>query len=145
MTERPTPISRLLANPSSGLSRLLLRLDVHQRLLRQVQESLPHSLSGHCLAVTLRDARLTVFADSSAWSTRLRYHIPIVQEKLAQDHGPSISEIKLRVLPRSQPPISTGHPAQRLSQQSAQVIRTTAANTDDPELRAALFRLAGHT
>jgi hypothetical protein len=41
-----------------------------------------------------------LFADSAAWSARLRYAVQEIEGALRERH-PAIAEIKVRVLPRS--------------------------------------------
>ena len=64
-----------------------------------LQTHLPPELPSRITGITERDGTLVVFADSPAWSARLRYAL---QELHAQIHEaqPQIDEIAVRVMPR---------------------------------------------
>jgi len=72
----PAPVIHLLSTTRRGIDSLLTQLAIHQDLLRAIRESLPAALSPHCLAVSLRGHRLTLFTDAGVWATRLHYFTP---------------------------------------------------------------------
>lgn len=61
---------------------------------------LPPELPSRITAITERDGNLVVFADSPAWSARLRYALQELQSQIRAAH-PDIREISVRVLPRT--------------------------------------------
>jgi hypothetical protein len=60
---------------------------------------LPPELPPRITAITERDGNLVVFADSPAWSARLRYALQELQSQIRAAQ-PDIREITVRVLPR---------------------------------------------
>jgi hypothetical protein len=61
---------------------------------------LPEDLMTRLSGVVERDGTLVLFAESAAWSARLRYALQEIDAPLRAAH-PRIAEIKVRVLPRS--------------------------------------------
>jgi len=74
-----------------------------------LQSRLPPELPPRITGITERDGNLVVFADSPAWSARLRYAL---QELLGQirEAQPDIKEVTVRVLPRQAGPGASGAP-----------------------------------
>jgi len=64
-----------------------------------LEARLPAELSPRITGITERDGTLVVFADSSAWSARLRYALLELESQLRRA-APHINEIRVRVLPR---------------------------------------------
>ena len=91
-----------------------------------------------------RDGELVLGVDSPAWSSRLRFLIPSLLQKLRDRQDPQIRHIALRVVPRESPPHRVTRPV-RLSTANAQLLRQTARAMDDDRLRAALLRVASHS
>ncbi|HEY4210533.1 MAG TPA: hypothetical protein VGM84_03540 [Steroidobacteraceae bacterium] len=46
-----------------------------------------------------RDGTVVLFAESAAWSARLRYAVQEIEPRLREAH-PNITAVKVRVLPR---------------------------------------------
>jgi hypothetical protein len=69
-----------------------------------LQAHLPPELPPRITGITERDGTLVVFADSPAWSARLRYALQELTPRI-QAAQPDITEVTVRVLPRpSKPP-----------------------------------------
>ena len=65
-----------------------------------LEAHLPPGLAPRITGVTERDSNLVVFADSPAWSARLRYALQELTEQVRQTQ-PDIKEVTVRVLPRT--------------------------------------------
>ncbi|HHJ39745.1 MAG TPA: DUF721 domain-containing protein [Methylothermaceae bacterium] len=92
----PVPVGQMLRQ-SSVLSVLEARAQLHQKLLRQIQASLPDRLSSHCLACVLRgDGLLVVYTDSPAWASQLRFSQAAILSGVTSA-GP-VRQIKIRIL-----------------------------------------------
>lgn len=132
------PLSTLLSHSNHLLehARHLARL---QKLL---ERELPADLSRHCRVQNLRGGILFIQTDGSAWANRLRYLLPALQQKL---HLPGealpLRDIQVAVVPVQAAPPVPKRPA-KLTAATAQLLEESAAATDDPQLRAALQRLA---
>jgi len=63
-----------------------------------LEAHLPPELPPRITGITERDGNLVVFADSPAWSARLRYALRELQAQLRRA-APHINEVRVRVLP----------------------------------------------
>lgn len=132
-----------LLRRNSTLSSLAQKIAEQKQLLEFVQALLPKSIAPHCLAAVRNESGLTVFVDSPAWSSRLRYLTAELLRSL-NNHTPRIEKIKIRVIP---PSVVLDKPKRHPTPPSieeVQQIANTADFVDDPELSAALRRLAQH-
>ena len=136
-TLNPKRLSTFLRSRDSGLKTLLDRGDELLRLTEEVRAQLPLPLSLHCTVGGLRDGRITLVADTPAWAARLRFHGPALLQKL----GRGLSQVRVIISPPRQDRQPPRRRAQ-LSESSARLLGDTASGVDDPQLRAALLRLA---
>ncbi len=134
-----------LIKRNSTLTNLAQSITEHQQLLDFVRALLPKSIAPHCLSAVRSESNLTLFVDSPAWSSRLRYLTPELLRSL-NNHSPRINHIKIRIIPTT----NSGkidkpkrHPTPP-SIEEAEQIKKTAEFIEDPELSAALRRLARH-
>src|SRR5579872_3713499 len=65
-----------------------------------LEARLPPELPPKITGITERDGSLTVFADSPAWSARLRYALQELIPRI-REAQPEINEVSVRVLPRA--------------------------------------------
>ena len=65
-----------------------------------LEARLPPELPPKITGITERDGTLVVFADSPAWSARLRYALQELAPQIQQTQ-PDINEVTVRVLPRT--------------------------------------------
>ncbi|MBL4865952.1 MAG: DUF721 domain-containing protein [Pseudomonadales bacterium] len=125
----------LLAN-----ARLVMKFDFLLKLY------LEEPLKSKCQVSIFHGHRLLIFVDAPVWATQLRYQIPSLLKQL-QQHPEMVKltfiEIKIQSEPltlkketRSINPISFAN---------SEVLKTTAANVDDDNLKKALLRLSRHT
>jgi hypothetical protein len=112
------------------------------RLQRQVRQALEPDLRPHCLHATLEAGRLTLVTDSPVWASRLRFAAPLLLVLLGGD-GPAATEVRVRVAPPPAERFGSGRrPALQLSATAVSHLLGAAAAMDDPDLAAALRRLA---
>jgi hypothetical protein len=137
MSHKPRPIKNLLRQ-AGPLKQLQLELDQQTALLQRLRALLPAAARPHLIAARVNQHKLILYADTSAWVTRLRFHAPQLRTA-ATENFKQISELKIRVhLPER--PAERPQPA-RLSAAATTAIHQGAAAVADPQLRAALQRL----
>jgi len=64
-----------------------------------LKNNLPEALDAHVSGVVERDDTLTIFADSSAWSARLRYLVTEL-EPAVRGASATVKYIVIKVMPR---------------------------------------------
>jgi hypothetical protein len=90
-------ISKLLARDST-LHNIGAIATAQQQWLAWVREQLPAELAPHVTQVVIKAGELIGYAESAAWSERLRYATePLLARASARD--PSIARIRVRVSP----------------------------------------------
>lgn len=108
---------------------------------RQLEPDLAH----HCRVANLRRGVLVIQVDSPAWATRLRYRLPALQAVLAAlPELQPLETIRLKVAPQGVPAAPVRPTPAVLPDAAAVALGQTAAGIDDPDLKAALLRLARH-
>jgi len=139
------PLTTLLCNENSGLSRLLQRARQLQQLTDALAAILPQPVHGHCRVGNVSGDTLVLVTDSPAWSTRLRFHTPAILEHLKETHGLALHGVRIRVHPPELPrQIKRVARNPTLGSESAALLRQTAQGISDPDLKQALLRLARH-
>lgn len=139
-----------------------LQPDLLQRLGRELDEAsrlglawsrvLPAPLSEQTRPRHYEHGRLTVSAPSAAWASRLRQQQASLIERLQREPGlTGLRELVVQIAPKGESDTvaelrtlakSTRRAPARLTPQTAQLLREVAERVSDPELRAALERLA---
>ncbi|MBI3900212.1 MAG: DUF721 domain-containing protein [Gammaproteobacteria bacterium] len=146
-TKPSSGLKRLRAYLPSGLANTLSRhADVASKLRHLWQTHVPEPLASHAHPVRYEAGVLYVHVDTPAWASRLRQQQTSVATSLRRDAmARELVEIRVRVVPLEQAiPRTARTPARtsRLTTAAASQIDRTADGINDPELRAALKRLA---
>lgn len=128
---------------SQSASELLAGVERDARVLDVVQCALGGEVGPHCIHAALEGERLGLSTDGPVWASRLRFAVPALLEAL-RAQGTQAVEVRVRVVPGSAPRRQTGIAGARirLSQATVAHLREAAAGMDDPEVAAALLRLA---
>lgn len=143
MKKRPRRLSECL-NTGTTMQALLSNSRLQQALLLQVRTLLPAPISEHCAGVVQHGRQLLLYADSSAWAGRLRFVTRGLTAQLKQS-GLNLDRITVRVLLKANPrQQKKSHRIRQLSSDNAALLVETAETIDDPDLRAAMKRLARH-
>ncbi|MEJ2060766.1 MAG: DUF721 domain-containing protein [Gammaproteobacteria bacterium] len=106
---------------------------------------LGRTLAAHCRILSIQESQLILGADSAAWATQLRYQQHEILKVLNSEHSLGLRKLRVRVLPAQiSDAAARTQPKRRppLSARSAELITACAAEQDDPDLKAALLRLA---
>ncbi|MBL3589106.1 MAG: DUF721 domain-containing protein [gamma proteobacterium endosymbiont of Lamellibrachia anaximandri] len=134
-----------LFDSRESIKTLNKKLAQHAALLARIRQLLPKPLGDHCIGTVPHETRLVLFVDSPAWASRFRYLGRDLREKLKAE-GVSLESIRIKVFLPQSAPTGQHHPAEplTLSEESAEMIRSTAECTESAELREALLRLSRH-
>lgn len=131
--------------PGDFKAALNRRADEGLRLRQAWISSIPEPLASHAQPIRYEGGLLLVHADTPAWGTRLRHQQSVFVSALQRNHVlRDLKELRVRVVPRSTDDDSRAvvRPHSRLSAAAGRIIERTAAAVSDPDLRAALLRLA---
>jgi hypothetical protein len=112
-------------------------------ILQHVRRHLPPALAAQVGIAAVEPPELALLAGSGAAGALLRQRVPDLVEKLAHA-GWQFTGIRVRVQPRPPPGGPKKNIAKQLDNLSAATLRAHAERLSDPELAAALRRLADH-
>ncbi|MNC62896.1 hypothetical protein D3C75_1129720 [compost metagenome] len=94
---------------------------------------------------TWREGCLLLIVTDGQWATHLRYQQKRLLRQLQNlKEFENLTKILFKIQPTAAERHATGRNLQ-LSASAADTLRTAASSIDDPQLRAALERLASHT
>jgi hypothetical protein len=142
MISRPKKAANVLYN-DRHLKNLLQTGAKQQQLLDRIRQLLPQPLGQHCVAASHAEQTLTLFTDSSAWSSRLRFYSRELCLQLSNSRL-ATQKIDVRVIPKPAKTASRhkqAGKAVKLSSTAAEIILQTADSIEDTDLRQALQRL----
>ncbi|VAW62508.1 hypothetical protein MNBD_GAMMA08-2796 [hydrothermal vent metagenome] len=115
------------------------------RLNRAVKISLPVDCHAHMEIADIRNNQLIILTDSPVWQTRLRMFSQTILEALHQHEGIKLNRVTFKLIPEKRV-IPEKPPVYRtLTEHNAKLIEQTANCMSDPDLQAALLRLARKT
>jgi hypothetical protein len=100
----PLSVNTLLSRVSQSLTRSTLGRVAEQRQTQRdwrawLKNSLSSELDAHVTGVVASGANLTVFADSSAWSARLRFAVAEFEAEIRAQNA-EIQKVVVKVMPR---------------------------------------------
>lgn len=147
MTFRPLPARApaTLLRETKTLRALFGEAQRLDRLQQLLESQLQPAARPHCRLAALRDDCLLLVVTDGQWATHLRYQQKrLLRQLRTLKEFANLSKILLKVQPGSSP-AARDHPQPTLSANAADTLRTAASGIDDPQLRAALERLASHT
>ncbi|MDQ2069499.1 hypothetical protein [Natronospira bacteriovora] len=131
------------------LGRLFARIGRNTPENERLRALLPDDLADHCVGWEREGELLCLVMDSNAWASRARYALARRQQGLLAACDPPARQLRVRTANvrggrqnRERGKSPTARPPERISQRSREHVREAARHIQDPELRAALERLA---
>jgi len=100
ISSRVHSVKDLLARRAPSLIRITAQSRRQNFWNCWLSDHLPAELRARVSGVTQRAGTLVIFAESAAWSARLRYAVLELEHEI-RAADPAVSAIKVRVLPRS--------------------------------------------
>lgn len=133
--DQPVPIVDCLRDLPVGARAAQLA-----ELNRQFQELLPPAMTGHIVLADIHPDRAVLLAKSSAWAARARLQDEQLRQTLLT-LGQQVRSIHVKVVQPDRTPRTT--PVRKpLTTTTADHLRSVAASTSDPDLRAQFLSLA---
>jgi hypothetical protein len=139
---QPLAIRDLLTVRSGPLSGLHARIAQSLDCQRRLRENLGPPMSEHLHVVNIRDNTLTLYTDSPAWASRLRFNIQNILDIARQHCGlDKLNAIRIKVMIQNSEikPVKRAKPC---SDRTAKLIESTAQSMPDQKLRLSLSNLA---
>ncbi len=141
----PSTLSGLLSSQNAQLASLAAEARRLESLRQCILKCLTPETAPHCLGADLKDGTLTLYLDSGAWTTALRYQHHVVLAAVQTQVRQPCHTLKLKVLPEPLPGVPPAPGPRVLSAETQQLLESTAGGVDDPALAESLKRLArGH-
>lgn len=97
---KPRSAKDLLHQATPGLRRVTEHVAQQQSWQEWLETRLPAELAVKLSGVVEREGTLTLFAESAAWSARMRFAAQELDEQI-RAAAPRIDRIRVRVLPRA--------------------------------------------
>jgi len=137
-------VNKVLVEANDDLAILVTRTKQLSYLTQILRQQLEPNLAAHCYIGKLEDECLVILVDSAAWASKLRFHSQSLLPQLQTAHQSfaQIQLIRVKILSQS---VSTPEPVYqkpKMNKENAKGLTTLAESIDDPNLQAALARLA---
>ena len=140
--KEPASLSGLLSAEGAHLANLTAEARKLEALRQCVLRSLAPDTAPHCLGADFKDGTLTLYLDSAAWTTTLRYqHQALLASVQAAIRQPCHT-LRLKVLPEPLPGLPPKPTPRSLSAETQRLLESTAEGIDDPSLAGSLRHLA---
>jgi len=141
-SKKPSSLSEVLSTRGPELAALAVEAQRLETLRRRLLRALPAEAAPHCLGADLKQGALTLFMDSGAWTTALRYRQPEILAAARQALGEPCHDLRFKVLPDPLPGVPPKPAPKDLSTDTRKLLASTAEGIEDRLLSAALRRLA---
>ena len=144
MSSQPEPTRQFLNSPM--FQDIHRRIETGASLLKKIKAALPGPMAAHCLhCVAREDGSLVVYADSQAFASQLRFHVPSILARLNAGGETAVKRIAVRNFSLAAQQAPQAKPMAPMKKPSARAIAAIkdsarAAGIGD-ELAAALARL----
>lgn len=128
---------------NTTLQTILHKTKQLHNLQQNIDRYLPTDLKAYCSVANYCEGHLVLVAENAAWAMHIRYQTPELLKHLRDDPlFAQLRQITVKVQRTAPEPPKQSLPVEPLSPQSRNVLEETAAQIDDPDLKAALLRLA---
>ncbi len=133
--------------PALGFEKKVLSAYKHQIrvqsiLQRIIKESLPKHLADHVLYCVVSEKIITLYTDSSTWSSQLRFYQETILLSLAESNKGDFEELKVKLIPKENEVQAFKTSVIRPSKESIDNILSQAENQSDDRLKHSLLRLS---
>ena len=99
LSNQTDSVKDLLAKLTPNLKRVTDQVSRQDFWRDWLEKHLPAEISGKLTGIVERDGTLVIFAESPAWSARLRFAVQEIEAQI-RAAKPGITEVSVRVLPR---------------------------------------------
>ncbi len=133
----------VLAYPNRASSYFLGRIASQNKILAQIRAVLPENLANQAQACVIEKRKLLIYVNSAAWASRLRFYsraiLTAVNDKT--DAAPDTIQIRL-LMPRQTDAWATSAPVKIPSEETIELLHSSAIHTPSERLAEALLNLS---
>ena len=135
-------LNKLLFDEPSSIQNLVKKAQTIQQTGQKLQSLLEPELQNRFILANINQDVAVLHTQSSAWATRLRYHIPVILNILNQQLGlENIKTVRIKITPVLTEKVSPKR-KQTLSSETANYLAQVAEGYSDSRLRDALLRIS---
>lgn len=118
------------------------QIRVQSILQRIIKESLPKHLADHVLYCVASEKIITLYTDSSTWSSQLRFYQETILLSLSESNKGNFEELKVKLIPKENEVQVFKTSVIPPSKESIDNILIQAENQSDDRLKHSLLRLS---
>ncbi len=78
-----------------------IQIQIQNELLAKIRSTLPDHLACHALYCVVSGKRISLYTDSSAWSSQLRFYHQTMLQGLSTSIRRNFEEIKIKIIPKT--------------------------------------------
>lgn len=134
-------VAASLQHPSGKIGALMAGVEALGQARRIFNAYLREDLRQHALLVRLDSNAWVVQTEAAVWAVRLRYALFEIREALGVHCGFPLPKPRIQIVPNAAP-VSNPIPQRRLAPAAGRALQELARHESDPQLQAALLRLA---
>ncbi len=124
------------------LSQILVKINFLKRIQTSFEALVDSSLAQHCMIANFENNVLIVLTDSATWSTKIRFEAPeLIKQLQSTPECATLKKIKCLVRPKEIKKQEKPQEKLKINAQNINLIRQTANNIKDENLREALLQL----
>ena len=144
---KKSPHIKSIIRQHTALNEIANQASFLAKIDKLVRRHLTTSLRDHCKVANYRENILYLHVDSPAWSTRLRFTLPLLASQLRQfKELRNLQDIQIHHAPKEPTTKSRVKPKKlRLSKDTAEQLICLADHVTDKNFAQALIRLAKHS
>lgn len=83
------------------LAQYAYRISVHSKLLQTIKSILPASLSTHALHCVVSERKVSLYTDSAAWSSQLRFYHQAMLKAITSSNQGNFETIQIKIIPKT--------------------------------------------
>ena len=131
-----------LNQKSTLLARYKYQITKQNQILNIIKKGLPKNLSTHTIACAISNNKLSLYTDSAAWASQLRFYHQAILQNLAKAKQVHIISLQIKVIPPALENKTKNKPKKNLpSVKNINDIFEVADAQPEGDLKNALLRL----
>ena len=135
-------ITDIFHQSSDSSAELLEKVSRIQVLQKKLRSKLEAPLAEHLNIANFSDESLTLYTDSPAWASRLRFRIQSILELARLEPGlGELKSVRVKIV-LIEPNVSRTKPGVKISKRTAELIEETAKSINDQDLQSALASIS---